>query len=411
MALRFSKLTRTACRALQAGETISEHGIIVKRLASGDLAYSVNVMVDRQRVHRVIGRESAGVTRQQAEDAIEALRTRAREDRLDLPSGRKVHRLFREAAAEYIKRLEDSGGKNLAIKRRHIKNNLTPAFGGERLDKLSEFALNKYRKKRLGDGVTDATVNREFATLSHLLRSAVRWKWIKSDAIPSIPKASEPKKPITILTEEESNALMKAAIADQDTRLWLFVSFGLNAAMRHREILRVRYDQIDFATRRIFISKAKAGEREQPITQTLADALLRQRTMEIDKNGYVFPALNNKQANGGHRTNMARPFERAVKRAGLDPKKVSPHTMRHTAITRLVKVGVDLPTIQRISGHKTLAMVLRYTHVHGAHIDKAIGALSTPIPGIVTQELPISPQRVVSTPKARRRNNLAKTAA
>ncbi len=34
--------------------------------------------------------------------------------------------------------------------------------------------------------------------------------------------------------------------------------------------------------------------------------------------------------------------------------------MRHTAITRLVKAGVDLPTIQRISGHKTLAMVLRY---------------------------------------------------
>ncbi len=34
--------------------------------------------------------------------------------------------------------------------------------------------------------------------------------------------------------------------------------------------------------------------------------------------------------------------------------------------------GVDLPTAQRISGHKTLAMVLRYTHVHGSHIDAAV---------------------------------------
>jgi integrase len=36
---------------------------------------------------------------------------------------------------------------------------------------------------------------------------------------------------------------------------------------------QVRYDQIDFDTRRIFIPVAKAGEREQPITPALADAL------------------------------------------------------------------------------------------------------------------------------------------
>jgi hypothetical protein len=42
--------------------------------------------------------------------------------------------------------------------------------------------------------------------------------------------------------------------------------------------------------------------------------------------------------------------------------------------------GIDLPTIQRISGHKTLAMVLRYAHVSGAHIDAAIAALDRTIP-------------------------------
>lgn len=79
--------------------------------------------------------------------------------------------------------------------------------------------------------------------------------------------------------------LMKAAISDQDGRLWLFVAFGLNTAMRHSEILAVRYDQIDFDSRRIFIPQAKAGEREQPITPALADMLLRQRKMEDDENG------------------------------------------------------------------------------------------------------------------------------
>lgn len=387
MARSFSRMSRPAIRALPIGGKISEHGITAERLADNDVRFSVNIMVDRQRIHRVIGRESEGVTREQAERAIESLRTRAREERLDLPTGRKAHQLFAEAADEYIKRLEETGGKNIPIKRRQIEQQLKPAFGGERLDRLSEFGLKKYRKTRVGAGASEATINREMATLSHMLRSAVTWKWIRVEAVPVIPKVAEPKKAIAILDDEQAEALMKGAIADQDARLWLFVAFGLNAAMRHREILAVRYDQIDFDKRRIFIPKAKAGEREQPITKALADALQRQREMEKDKDGWVFPAIIKKQAKSGHRTNMARPFLRAVVRAGLDPDKVTPHTMRHTAITRLVKAGIDLPTIQKISGHKTLAMVLRYTHVHGQHIDAAIGALSTPIPDAVAQEL------------------------
>jgi Phage integrase family len=77
---------------------------------------------------------------------------------------------------------------------------------------------------------------------------------------------------------------------------------------------------------------------------------------------------------------MDRPFARAVQKAGLDPERVTPHVMRHTAITNLVKSNVDLPTIQRISGHKTLAMVLRYTHIHGQHIDRAIAAIGRTLP-------------------------------
>ena len=69
---------------------------------------------------------------------------------------------------------------------------------------------------------------------------------------------------------------------------------------------------------------------------------------------------------------VAGPFRRAVIAAGMDPNEITPHVMRHTAITNLVKAGIDLPTIQRISGHKTLSMVIRYTHVHGPHIDNAI---------------------------------------
>jgi site-specific recombinase XerD len=60
---------------------------------------------------------------------------------------------------------------------------------------------------------------------------------------------------------------------------------------------------------------------------------------------------------------------------GLNPDEVVRHTMRYTAITHLVQAGVDLPTVKRISGHKTLSMVERYAHQNGAHIHAAMDKL------------------------------------
>lgn len=390
MALKFHALTRKAANSLIVGQKITEHGITVERTGKGDLIYRVGIMVDGRRIHRTVGRESEGVTRQTAEKRIEEFRTKEREGSLNLPTGRKNHVTFAAAAAEYLSRLERGGGKDIANKRRHLDMYLTPYFASQRIDRVTTMIVAEYAQDRLAT-VKQATVNRELSTLSHLLNRMVEWKWIKADDKPTITKGSEPRKPITVLTETQASALMKAATEDSDPRLSLFVAFGLNAAMRHSEIVASRYDQIDFDNRRIFIPLAKAGEREQPVTQALASLLLRQQKTESDPRGWIFPAnssAHSAAARASHRTTMEDGFRRAVIRAGLDPTKVTPHVMRHTAITRLVKAGVDLPTIQRISGHKTLAMVMRYVHVHGSHIDKAIASLDFATSSAFTQELP-----------------------
>ena len=72
---------------------------------------------------------------------------------------------------------------------------------------------------------------------------------------------------------------------------------------------------------------------------------------------------------------IVKPIRRVVQAAGLDPRKIVRHTLRHTAVTHLVQAGVDLPTVKRISGHKTLAMVERYAHQNGAHLEAAMDRL------------------------------------
>jgi integrase len=196
------------------------------------------------------------------------------------------------------------------------------------------------------------------------------------------------------LSDDQCVALMRAGVESADPFCWLFVAFGLNTAMRHSEILAARFDKIDFNNLRLFVPDAKAGQRAQPITPELAEMLRAEREMRDDRAGWIFPSFH-KDSRTGHRARMDSAFRDAVVRAGLDPELVTPHVMRHTAITVLVQAGVDLPTIQKISGHKTLAMVLRYAHVHGQHIDRAIGMIGRTVPELlpnkggstITQEL------------------------
>lgn len=148
MAVAFRKLSRVAIRRLAVGDRIEEHGIKVQRMKSGDLRYSVAAMVDGVRINRVVGYERDGVTREQAEQFLQTVRTRAREDRLDLPTGRKLHRSFAEAADEYLRRLVETNGKNLKPKAQHLRTHLLPALGQLRLDKLSELTLSRYRSDR-----------------------------------------------------------------------------------------------------------------------------------------------------------------------------------------------------------------------------------------------------------------------
>jgi len=393
MSLRFSRLDRASIRRLAPGQAINEHGITVERLATGDLRYSVNVMVDGRRIHRVIGRDSEGVTRTQAEEFIERARSKARDDRLDLPKGRKLALSFGEAADRYIDNLEEANGKNLTAKRRQLRLYLKPYFGALRLDSITSFTIEKYKKRRRDENASPATINRELATLSHLFNRAIEWKWIERvSATPT--KFAESAGRIIALTDEQCDRLMRAAIGSPDPDLYLFVAFGLNTAMRHGEILAARWDQLDLANRRLFIPDAKAGQRDQPLTSELADLLAQERDMREDCKGWIFPSPH-QDSKTGHRARMDRPFDEAAKNAGLDPELITPNVMRHTAITKLVQAGVDLPTVQRISGHKTMAMVLRYTHVHGQHIDQAIRAIGRTLPqrekngsgSAITQEL------------------------
>jgi integrase len=373
MAKSFTKLTRPNIRKTISGEQINEHGITFFRQQDGDGRYTVNIMVDGQRIHRVIGKESDGVTRKQAEDYIQKARTDAREGRLNLPKGRKLTLGFRKAADKYIEKLKQEGGKDIKSKTMRLKYHLKPFFADKPLSKIATFDVERYKKHRLDEDAAKGTINRELAALSHLFSKSIEWKWVDNKPA-TIKRLKEDSGRIIYLTTDQIDRLIKAAISDQFHQLYPFIVIGLETSMRRTEILSIKIENIDVDKQVIYIPKAKSGAREQPITKHLADFLKGYIDAASDDQIWFFPSAKSKT---GHTVNVEKPWKRVVLAADLDPTQIVRHTLRHTAITHLVQAGVDLPTVKRISGHKTLAMVEKYSHQNGEHIKAAMDKLES----------------------------------
>ncbi|OEU77539.1 MAG: integrase [Desulfuromonadales bacterium C00003107] len=388
MAKTFSKLNRSCMRKLKPGEEIREHGITFVRLVCGDGRFTVSIMVDGQRIHRMIGRESDGTTRTQAVEFIAKVRRDAREDRLALPKRRKVALSFKAAGEKYIEKLAEEGGKDIKAKRRRLHQHLIPFFGNTPLSKISTFDIERYKQKRsrtkaIPGGekrkpkdasklklVGKGTINRELAVLSHLFTKAEEWGWVSSRPA-KIKRFPEPPGRAIYLTAEQARTVTDCARRDQNYQTYPFFVIGLETAMRKMEILSIRREHVDLQRLEIYIPDAKGGVREQPITKHLAEFLMGyMETLPLTP--WLFPSERSKS---GHAVDIRKAFRRVVSAAGLNPDEVVRHTLRHTAITHLIQAGVDLPTVKRISGHKTLVMIERYAHQNGAHIQEAMDKL------------------------------------
>ncbi len=322
----------------------------------------------RLRCARLIGRESDGTTRTQAEEFIEAKRTEAREGRLQLPKGRKTPLTFVMAAKLYLQGEREVGAKDLLSKERHIRLHLVPYFGSMRVERISKFTVEKFRNDMLRRDHTLGNVNRILSTYRHM-GNRLADLGNTSSPFPMVKLKEPDNRRTRVLTHDEETLLLNTALQDSNPYSWLFVKIGLSTGLRHSEILSARFDGLYAGRRRLRVRVKGSRNRKQPLPSALATILERERRMAEDPSGWIFPS---RKSASGHIEDMKTAFKRCVIQAGLNPKEVILHTMRHTAITNLAATGADIPTIQEFSGHLNLRMVMRYAHAQDRRVNYAV---------------------------------------
>ena len=154
------------------------------------------------------------------------------------------------------------------------------------------------------------------------------------------------------LTEAEQRAVLEAA----PRKLRALVALALITRARVGELLALQWEHCDDGAL-TFLETKNGRMRRIPISpaiQTVLDSLPRVHT-------WVF---TNAVTQAPYTVNgCAHVFRRAVRRAGLSkPREVTLHTLRHTAVSRMIALGHDDFLVMALSGHRSTRMLARYAH-------------------------------------------------
>jgi len=189
------------------------------------------------------------------------------------------------------------------------------------------------------------------------------------------------------LTEEMAQQLIAAA----DTP-WTkaAVVLLLSTGIRRSEAVGVTLDDIDLEQRQLLIRGKGDKERVVPLTDQVVEAIqayLPYRTKTQSRHLFV-------SAWKGHPIHgrcINRMLKIVIEKAGLEGQGITPHKLRHTFATHLIRNGVDIRTVQELLGHSEIETTARYLHSDTKTKQAAVGKLNGLLGVAQAESSPLEP--------------------
>lgn len=262
-----------------------------------------------------------------------------------------------EALKRYKKEITpDKKGKKQEESRINVlsRSSLAPRY----LASIRGTDIAKYRDERL-ENRSPITVNNELILLSHLYTVA-RKEWGMEGLRNPVTDIRKPKQPSgrdRRLQPGEEEKLLKHALPN----LKPMIVIALETAMRLGELVTLRWENVRLAKRIAYLPETKNGAARTVPLSTRAIAEFKALPRRID--GRIFGYSTN--YSGSHA------FSSLVKKLGI--KDLRFHDLRHEATSRLFEIGLNPMEVASITGHKTLQMLKRYTHLRAEDLAEKLG--------------------------------------
>lgn len=250
-------------------------------------------------------------------------------------------------------------GKHFASALRQLED----ALGKYALASISSEMIAKHRDARLKT-VSPSTVKKEINLLSSLIDLAAK-EWgipLASNPCQMVKRPSEPKGRDRRLLEGEEERLLRAC-RESSQELEVIARVALETGARLGELLKLQWKHVSLAKQTAKLLDTKNGEdRAIPLSTAAVTALKSLPARHIS--GRVFH-------NWAAADSFNKTWARTCARAGIEDLRF--HDLRHEAVSRLFEKGLNPMEAASVSGHKTLAMLKRYTHLRAEDLAKRLG--------------------------------------
>ena len=269
-------------------------------------------------------------------------------------------------------------------------------MGNKALPEISKWNVEKWRSKRIKNGIAWATVNRDIGALKSALQKAVEWGLLEVNPLSGVTPRNVDRRPKPrFLTQDESKRMRKA-LATREQKLTTqrernnqrrvrrgldplppvrdnlkpIVLLALNTGLRRGELFNLKWSDVNLARAMLTVHGYQAKSeltRHVPLNSE-ALKVLKDWKANRGKSLYLFP-----NRDGERLSHIRRSWGSLVEQAKLENFRF--HDLRHDFASQLVMADVALNTVRELLGHADLETTLRYAHLAPEHTAAAVAKL------------------------------------
>lgn len=247
---------------------------------------------------------------------------------------------------------------------------------------VDQYSIKAYLQSLADRGNAAVSRGRKLATLKSFFKYLTRQGTVKIDPTATIKMPKTQQKEPSYLTEQEYKRLLrtvqKNATKFFKARDTAIVTMFLGMGLRLSELVELDVGNINFDDGTIKVTRKGNHERILPANDEVMIVLNRYlKTREgVTAQQPLFLSKRNQRIDSGSVWHLVKKY---LKQAQIEKDKLSPHTLRHTFATTLLKQGENILTIKELLSHRNLRTTERYLHINGEDLKTAVGRINLAI--------------------------------
>jgi integrase len=229
--------------------------------------------------------------------------------------------------------------------------------------------LAAWRDEQLSEGKAGSTIRNHLNTLSAVYRHAAsEWGYPHLENPIALLKRPSPGKARSRRVSEVELTALKTKT--NSPYLPALIDLAIETAMRLSELVNLRWRYVDMTTRIAYLPDTKNGHpRVIPLSSRAVTTLQNLTQSMVEQDDRLFRLTP-------HAVTAA--FRRACERIRRDSEgclgmDLRFHDLRHEAVSRLFERGLNPIEVASISGHRSMQMLARYTHLHATALLERLG--------------------------------------